>query len=221
MAYVVDESTGELVITATLAGVGDQGPVVTALRMDMALAQQLRAMAGFFKGEHLVDGSGGSDCYDCRTTGERLAVQEDRLQILSDTMRRIVAEIDQRLYDEEKATALHNQRLNAITKRLEALETKNASATVHLNLVPGAVRRIDELERQIKNLAAATNWDRVMGLLQQLESHPTGHLHDGGQWITCPQCQDVGTVYLDGEDTACPMCEGKGRIWEMPPEDGA
>jgi hypothetical protein len=35
--------------------------------------------------------------YDCRTTGGRLAVLEDRLQILSDTMRRIVAEIDNRL----------------------------------------------------------------------------------------------------------------------------
>lgn len=36
-------------------------------------------------------------CYDCRTTGDRLAVLEDRLQILSDTMRRIVASIDGRL----------------------------------------------------------------------------------------------------------------------------
>lgn len=89
MADVVDESTGELVITATLAGEGGQGPVVTALRMDMDLARRLRTMA--------MEQTSEPGCYDCRTTGERLAVQEDRLQTLSDTMRRIVAEIDQRL----------------------------------------------------------------------------------------------------------------------------
>lgn len=46
------------------------------------------------------DGADGSDegrCYDCRTTRDRIVVQEERLRILSDTTRRIVAEIDQQL----------------------------------------------------------------------------------------------------------------------------
>lgn len=45
LAEVVDESTGELIITATLAG-AEREPVVTALRMDMALARGLRLQAG-------------------------------------------------------------------------------------------------------------------------------------------------------------------------------
>lgn len=45
LAEVVDESTGELIITATLAG-AEREPVVTALRMDMGLARGLRLQAG-------------------------------------------------------------------------------------------------------------------------------------------------------------------------------
>lgn len=44
-------------------------------------------------------------CYDCRTNIERIAVLEDRLRILSDTMRRIVSLIDRRL-DALEAAAL-------------------------------------------------------------------------------------------------------------------
>ena len=46
LAEVVDESTGELIITATLAG-AEREPVVAALRMTMELARKLRAAAGF------------------------------------------------------------------------------------------------------------------------------------------------------------------------------
>jgi len=91
MADVVDDETGELMITATLAGEGGHGPVVTALRMDMELARQLRAMA--------LSGA-EQPCYDCRTNGVRL----DAL---------------------ERDVMLHSQRLNAATKRLEALEQQD------------------------------------------------------------------------------------------------
>ncbi len=175
LAEVVDESTGELVLTATVLEDGQGAPVVAALRMSMELARGLRLQAGLppqFQVEarrmrarmryvadvlrsarrmldtptvdevdglllHAIgqlrmadgkDGADGSDegrCYDCRTTGERLE-------------------------ELERTTALHNQRLNAVTKRLDALETKNASATVHLNQVPNAVKKITELDQLLQ-----------------------------------------------------------------------
>lgn len=91
----------------------------------------------YLRGLLALDGADKADgadapCYDCRTTGERLAVQEDRLQILSDTMRRIVAEIDQRLDALEAAAtpAIANREwmtategvLNQIEARLVALD---------------------------------------------------------------------------------------------------
>lgn len=94
-------------------------------------------------------------CYDCRTTGERLAVQEDRLQILSDTMRRIVAEIDQRLDALEAAAtpAIANREwmtategvLNQIEARLVALEAAGP-AVADGRWMAEIERRLDALE---------------------------------------------------------------------------
>lgn len=175
LVETVDGASGEMVITATVLEDGQGAPVVAALRMDMGLARGLRLQAGLppqFQVEarrmrarmtyvadvlrsarrmldtptvdevdglllHAIgqlrmadgkDGADGSDegrCYDCRTTGDRLE-------------------------ELERTTALHNQRLNAVTKRLDALETKNASATVHLNQVPNAVKKITELDQLLQ-----------------------------------------------------------------------
>ena len=105
--------------------------------------------------------------YDCRTTGERLAVQEDRLQILSDTMRRIVAEIDQRLDALEAAAtpAIANREwmtategvLNQIEARLVALEAAGP-AVADGRWMAEIERRLDALEAAAAPAVANRAW---------------------------------------------------------------
>jgi len=72
----VDEETGELqIMVETLAEGARHG---LALRMDMALAAELRRMAGFVDGETLAF----EPCYDCRTTEGRVSDVEKRLDLL-------------------------------------------------------------------------------------------------------------------------------------------
>ena len=147
LAEVTDPGTGELVITATVVGEAGAAPSVTALRMDMELARRLRAS---------VMGEEGKEYY-CRTTGERLAVQEDRLQILSDTTRRIVAGIVQRLdaLDVQIATvdratghadSQAEAQSDALEQRLAALEGVSGELAFTVN---------DLMHRMIEREAAA------------------------------------------------------------------
>jgi len=166
MADVVDDETGELVITATLAGEGGQGPVVTALRMDMELARQLRAMA-------LSGAEQAAPCYDCRTTGERLTVierrQEEDAVTFGEHARRLTAletamrsehrtmhatfnDLESRLADLEEAIQdaireriADRQPLHALANRLDALEAVAAPAIANREWM-------DEVERQLAAL---------------------------------------------------------------------
>lgn len=98
MVDVVDDSTGEMIITATVLPDGQGAPVVAALRMDMGLARELRAMAGF--GGEGLDGSDGADgsdegpCYDCRTTGERIADLRRELAMQAQLMHGLANRLD-------------------------------------------------------------------------------------------------------------------------------
>lgn len=146
LAEIADQTTGELIITATI-----KDPArVAALRLTNDMMSDLRTQAGLtgptpaqraataaaelaymresvqFAADMLFRGRSqiinwpneavnveaylrqlltlddntpdpSAPCYDCRTTRDRIVVQEERLRILSDTTRRIVAEIDQRL----------------------------------------------------------------------------------------------------------------------------
>ena len=83
--------------------------------------------------------------YDCRTTEERLAVQEDRLQILSDTMRRIVAELDQRVTEQEAAIQADIRERIEDRRRLDALEAAAAPAVANRAWM-------DEIERQLTEI---------------------------------------------------------------------
>lgn len=173
LAEIVDDSTGELIITATI----EDPARVAALSLTNDMLRALRTQAGFTgptpsqradrtaaelaywrrSVEHCVDvlmaparQTGGdprhalvdaesylrnllvgddAPRYDCRTTGERLAVQEDRLQILSDTMRRIVADIDRRLdametisRDIKPVLESYENSLNDLVERMVAIE---------------------------------------------------------------------------------------------------
>ena len=86
----VDGGTGELIITAIVAG--RDAPVVTALRMDMETARRLRTMAGF-------SGTPAAEPYDCRTTGERLQALETEQRLASRTLHAALNEIERRLDD--------------------------------------------------------------------------------------------------------------------------
>lgn len=132
MADVVDEATGEMVITATLVGEGE-GPVVTALRMDMALARGLRAMAGFG-----ADGSDEADggCYDCRTNGERIENLERETLVDRQVLHAMANRVD----------ALEAMVNNEHARRILALET---SLRAHL---PEQRGRLDALEKRINEL---------------------------------------------------------------------
>jgi hypothetical protein len=89
---VVDESSGELVITATVAGPG--APRVAALRMDMDLAQRLRAAAGFGEGP-APDGSRVLVAdYDCRTTEDRLNALEQQAVIDRRQLHALASRVD-------------------------------------------------------------------------------------------------------------------------------
>jgi hypothetical protein len=202
-----DGPGGGFVLTITPIGSTDLDLGVVEVIIGSADLQALRAM----RDRHTDDddapapsnSSDPADCYDCSTNQTRL-----------DTLDAEYVTLCQAIDALKNWQRIHSERLEEIEKRVDALETKNASLTVHMNQVPNAVRRIDELERQIKNLAAATNWDRVMGLLQQLDPPPPGHRHDGGHWITCPFC-------VDDKLGMCSACDGTRRIWDMPPEGGA
>lgn len=96
LAEIADPATGELVITATV----EQPTRVAALRLTNDMMSDLRTQAGFTgptPSQRVNRTAPSAPCYDCRTTRDRIVVQEERLRILSDTTRRIVAEIDQRL----------------------------------------------------------------------------------------------------------------------------
>lgn len=139
-ARVVDDATGEIVLSAELPSGDNNGPFA-ALRLTMADVAKLRTLAGF---------TTNPAPYDCRTTGERLAVQEDRLQILSDTMRRIVAEIDQRLTELEEAIQADIRERIADRQQLDALEKRAASHAIRIAQVPSAVKRINDLEQMLQ-----------------------------------------------------------------------
>lgn len=89
LVETVDGASGEMVITATVIGEG--APVVTALRMNMDLARQLRAMAGFVPGETL---EADEPCYDCRTTGERIADLRRELAMQAQLMHGLANRLD-------------------------------------------------------------------------------------------------------------------------------
>lgn len=225
MADVVDDETGELVITATLAGEGGQGPVVTALRMDMGLARRLRAMA--------LSGA-EQPCYDCRTNGERLATiergQEEDAVTFGEHLRRLLA-LETAMRSEHKT--MHDT-FNLHHDRMAALEAATLPAMANREWM-------DEVERQLAALGArltaqaqqVQEFDRRkaskldQAIVRQLTKNsrkldalakwlaPAGHRHDGGRWISCSFC--------GGDDLGrnCVLCNGTGRIWEMPAEDGA
>lgn len=103
LAEIADPATGELIITATI----NQPTRVAALRMNMDLARRLRAMA--------MQQMPEPGCYDCRTTGERLAALEARLDFLSNQFFTAMERVDaglpgahnmRNLYDAENDAAI-------------------------------------------------------------------------------------------------------------------
>jgi hypothetical protein len=131
MVETVDGESGELVITATVAGPG--APRVAALRMDMGLARELRAGAGFVGGE--MDGDGrdgrGAPCYDCRTTTQRVGDLETRMEQAEEELSILSGRID--------------NNGDALVHRLDALE--RAEGKGNLVWVDRVEQRLAELER--------------------------------------------------------------------------
>lgn len=140
----VDGGTGELIITAIVAG--RDAPVVTALRMDMETARHLRTMAGF-------SGTPAAEPYDCRTTGKRLNALETEQRLASRTLHAALNEIERRLAaleawqveTEDKVGILDARMLNdaeASVARLQALEVELPRQA---QLLHGLANRLDAL----------------------------------------------------------------------------
>ena len=122
----VDGGTGELIITAIVAG--RDAPVVTALRMDMETARHLRTMAGF-------SGTPAAEPYDCRTTGERLNALEAEQRLAS--------------------RALHAALNNEIERRLAALEAAATPAIANREWMTATEWVLNQIEARLVALEAA------------------------------------------------------------------
>lgn len=163
MVETVDGESGELVITATVAGPG--APRVAALRMGMDLARELRAGAGFVG----VDGSGrGAPCYDCRTTTQRVGDLETRMEQAEDTL----SVLGGRMENDSDAVA---HRLTNIDVRIIHLHhrIRDVERTSHTldDATAGQVARLIERVEALEAAAGMGNlvWvDRVENRLHAL-----------------------------------------------------
>lgn len=124
---LVDDSSGELVITATVAGPG--APRVAALRMDMGLASDLRAQAGFV--ERPAPGGSRVLRYDVahECNGVRLAELELQQRIDHHTMLATFNDHQEQISSMEKTiSSLHEhqvldaRQMHGLANRVDALE---------------------------------------------------------------------------------------------------
>ena len=177
----VDGGTGELIITAIVAG--RDAPVVTALRMDMETARRLREMAGFSAAPSV-------EPYDCRTTGERLQALETEQRLASRTLHAALNEIERRLDALEAAAtpAIANREwmtategvLNQIEARLVALEAAGP-AVADGRWMAEIERRLDALEA-----VAATHRKEITELERLNLASRVLYLENLAQGITGP-----------------------------------
>lgn len=182
MVECVDGESGELVITATVTGPG--APRVTALRMDMGLASELRRMAGFVE-QPAPEGSRVL-CYDCRTTEQRLALLEQRLDNLaipglraqvnaiSDRVTRLEALDVQQWEQITKMNIARNEHLRDIDRRLNALEAAAAPAIANRAWMDEVERQLaahgeqlTALEDKINHLAGAVVMEAVVKAMRE------------------------------------------------------
>lgn len=137
----IDGETGELVITAVL---DSNPPLVTALRLDMTLARNLRQLAGFAEEELLT----AEPRYDCRTLEDRLAELEMSVAGLRADIKLLDAatashiedfDVAQRV-DKLEKTRLRQQIEDALDDFLLKPTATTAQFSERLNVVMAAVK---------------------------------------------------------------------------------
>lgn len=95
-------------------------------------------------------------CYDCRTNGERIAVLEDRLRILSDTMRRIVSEQDRQLYALEESQNRLIHFAEALADQIHAEAQGNLAAFIQVDRLHEAILvQVDKMDERLAERVAA------------------------------------------------------------------
>lgn len=139
MAEVVDEATGELVITATVAGEG--APHVAALRMDATLVRDLRRMVGFGATD------GGADermTVDYVSVWQERGIREviERIAAYDIMLRRELRRVEGDVRDRAMRTELQGEK-NYLTEYCNNLDSRVASID----------QRITALEQRLLDVA--------------------------------------------------------------------
>lgn len=172
---VADREKGDVLLTAYLTEAvhdGTEDVLIAALRLGMKDVARLREMAGF--GSDGLGGSGGSDCYDCRTTDQRLTELADRLSRVDGNMLTRLDAIERRLrqINEQSMVLLsHDQRIELLEDAVKAraMRTELQGEKNYLN------ERLDLELESIQSVAKQV--DALVQRLDVLEARPAFSMH--------------------------------------------
>lgn len=158
---VVNDDTGEIVLSAELPSGDDNGPFA-ALRLTMADVATLRTLAGFTQSIPVQqsDPSHSSNPSELGDVGRRLAALEAAVSpaIANPAwMDEVEKRIDALVIEAAK-------KFSKTEQRLDELEIKAAAAAVHLAQLPGAVHSIDQFRQRLSTLERLNLASRVLYL---------------------------------------------------------